>query len=110
MMTALYVFIGVLAAALVIYIFDQFAGFVRKIKRKLDENNVTNRVSCAPPRTPYYGYYGMFGQYGPYSDKFILTNQRLNNIQDKLDGLENKIDQLLEDAAELMIAKEKPEE
>ncbi len=108
MMTALYVFIGILAAALVIYIFDQFAGFVRKIKRKLDENNVTNRASYAPPRTPYPGFYGMYGPYGPNFDGFIT--QRLNNIQDKLDDLDNKIDQLLEDTGELMIAKEHPEE
>lgn len=95
MMTALYVFIGVLAAALVIYIFDRFAGFVRKIKRKLD----------APPRTPYYGFYGM---YGP--DYYGLNAKRLANIQNKLDDLENKIDQLLEDTGELMLAKERPEE
>ena len=31
MMTALYVFIGVLAAALVIYIFDQFAALCKKL-------------------------------------------------------------------------------
>jgi hypothetical protein len=108
MMTALYVFIGILAAALVIYILNQFVGFVRKIKRKLDENNVTNRVCYAPPRTLYNSYYGMYGPYGPNFDG--LTAQRLNNIQDKLDDLDNKIDQLLEDTGELMLAKERPEE
>lgn len=111
MMTALYVFIGILAAFLVLYIIDQFASFVRKIKRKLDENNednVTNRTSYAPPRTPYNGYYGMYGPYGPNRD--ALNEERLLKIQDKLDDLENKIDKLLEDTGELIIAKEHPEE
>lgn len=110
MMTALYVFIGVLAAALVIYIFVQFAGFVRKIKRKLDENNATNRVSYASPRTSYYGYYGMFG---PNSEELRINNQRLLSIQDKLDDLENKIDQLLEEeigGTHIVIAKKRSEE
>ncbi len=107
MMTALYVFIGVLAAALVIYIFDQLAGFIRRIKRKLDENNVTNRVNCVPPRNLYNSCYGMYGQYSAYvGDNF----QRLIAIHDKLDRIENKIDTLIEDAAELMVAKERPEE
>ncbi len=108
MMTALYVFIGVLAAALIIYILNQFLGFIRKIKRKLDENNVTNRACYAPPRTPYNSYYGMYGPYGPNRD--VLNEQRLRNIQNKLDDLDNKIDQLLEDTGELMLAKERPEE
>lgn len=98
MMTALYVFIGVLAAALVIYIFDRFAGFVRKIKRKLDENDVTNRASYTPPRTPYNSFYGMYGQYGPSGPNYgILNERRLIYIQDKLDDLIEKVD-LIEDA------------
>ena len=95
MMTALYVFIGVLAAALVVYIFDRFVGFVRKIKRKLDENNVMNRASYTPPRTPYYGYYGMYGEYGPNYGG--LNDWRLSKIQDKLNDLLEKVN-LIEDA------------
>lgn len=94
MMTALYVFIGVLAAALVVYIFDRFVGFVRKIKRKLDQNDVTNRASYTPPRTPYNDF----------------CNARLLRIQYKLDNLENKIDQLLGDTSKPMAMKERPEE
>lgn len=101
MMTALYVFIGVLAAALVIYIFNQFAYFVRKIKRRLDENNVTDRVSYASSRTSYNGFYETCAP--------NLVNRRLNDIQAKLELLDNKIDQLLDDTEELMIAKERPE-
>ena len=101
MMTALYVFIGVLAAALVIYIFNQFAYFVRKIKRTLDENNVTNRVSYASPRTPYNGFYGTCGP--------NLDGKRLIDIQNELEVLDCKIDQLLEYTDELMIAKKRPE-
>lgn len=110
MMTALYVFIGILAAFLVLYIIDQFASFVRKIKRKLDEDkedNVTNRANYAPPRTPYNGYYGMCGSY--YGG---LNDWELTKIKNKLNNLEEKIDTLIEDTAELMIAvaKEYPEE
>ena len=71
---------------------------MQKIKRKLDENNVTNRVGYAPPRTPYNSYYGMYGTYGPSGPNYgILNEKRLMNIQDKLDDLLEKID-LIEDA------------
>lgn len=103
MMTALYVFIGVLAAALVIYIFDEIVTFIRKVKRKLKEKDETE---SEVKRIPYNGYYGANRQ-TYYSG---LDTWRLREIQCKLDRLEDKIDTLIDDAAELMIAKERPEE
>lgn len=88
MKTALYVFLAILAAYAVIYIFERVVAFVKRVNRN------------TPKFTPYNGTYG--------STSSIDWNMR--DIRSTLDRIEEKVDQLVEDTGELLIAKEHPEE
>lgn len=92
MKTALYVFLAILAAYAVIYIFERVVAFVKRVNRN------------TPKFTQYNGY-------GPsYSNYTSSTDWNLREILSTLYKIEEKVDQLLEDAGELLIGKEHPEE
>lgn len=101
MMTALYVFIGIMASYIGIYIFEVIIGFIKKVNKRDEDEPRAN-----PSYANYNARYGTYTPYNYGSD----NSWRLRAIKDKLDSIEDKIDTLIEDAAELMVAKERPEE
>lgn len=94
MKTALYVFLAILAAYAVIYIFERVVAFVKRVNRN------------TPKFTPYDEHRPSYSNY--ISPGSVEWN--LRDIRSTLDRIEEKVDQLVEDAGELLIAKEHPEE
>lgn len=94
MKTALYVFLAILAAYAVIYIFERVVAFVKRVNRN------------TPKFTPYNDYRPNYSNYNSASS----VNWNLRDIRSTLDRIEEKVDQLVEDTGELLIAKEHPEE
>lgn len=94
MKTALYVFLAILAAYAVIYIFERVVAFVKRVNRN------------TPKFTPYNEYRPSYSNYNSTSS----VDWNLRDIRSTLDRIEEKVDQLIEDAGELLIAKEHPEE
>lgn len=94
MKTALYVFLAILAAYAVIYIFERVVAFVKKVNRN------------TPKITPYNGQGPSYSNYNYTSS----VDWNMRDIRSTLDRIEEKVDQLVEDTGELLIAKEHREE
>jgi hypothetical protein len=82
MKTALYVFLAILAAYAVIYIFERIVAFVKRVNRN------------TPKFTPYNEYRPSYSNYS--SDSFRLRQMHENTevILDKLDDLLEKVDMI----------------
>ena len=115
MMTALYVFIGILAATLVLYILDRFLYFIRKIKKKLEEKDEYESRFERAPESRYDCHYSSGEARLLYELRDALDriessiddlDLQLTNMNTKLDLIDSKV----EDTAALMSAKEHPKE
>jgi len=108
MMITLYVFLGVLGAFLVIYLFQEITMFIRKVNRNISERT--------PYANPYYTPRTTYDRYSNTDSRIIYElRDTLDRIEDMLSDfdidhnrMKEKLDLLIEDAAELMIDKERP--
>ena len=97
MKTAIYVFIGVLAAIVVAYLLSELLAYIRRANRAIKNNKLTpygfNNCGTYRPKYPPY--------WNRHLDEFDRINGRLNSLEDKIDAL-------IEDFEEIMIDKEHP--
>lgn len=117
MITALYVFIGVMASYIGIYIVDAIFNFIKKVNR--NANNQSDYQEYRAPESRYDNHYSSGESRLLYELRDALDriegsvddlDLQLTNMNTKLDLIDSKAELLIEDAAELMVTKEHPEE
>ena len=103
MKTAIYVFIGALAAIVVAYLLSVLLAYIRRANRAIKNEEVKLRPYASYNNMIYRPWYRDYNN-PPWSNYDV----HFDKIELKLRNMEDKIDLLVEDFEEIMIDKERP--
>lgn len=110
MKIAIYVFVGVLAAVIVAYLLSELLAYIRRANRAIKNSKLTPYDSNDWRADRPYSSYTPPWYRNPNEPPWSSYNVHFDKIELNLRNLSDKVDILVEDMAELMVAKETEDE